>query len=128
MSQKTDENIASEVQKGHIHEFGVLVERYEKKLLRYAQRFLFDQEDSKDIVQEVFLKAFKNIQSFDPARSFNSWIYRVAHNEFINNIKKEAVNLYRFLTQIRYFRTLLLQNKPMTRLKILSSKQCWTNV
>lgn len=90
IQQHSDENIAAQVQKGNVHIFGLLVERYEQKLLRYAKRFLFEYEDAEDIVQEVFLKAFKNIQSFDTARSFNSWIYRVAHNEFINSIKKRG--------------------------------------
>ena len=90
MNQLTDENIAAQVKQGDIHIFGVLVERYEQKLLRYAKRFLFDYEDAEDMVQEVFIKAFRNIQGFDVSRSFNSWIYRVAHNEFINAIKKKG--------------------------------------
>ena len=40
------------------------------------------------IVQEVFIKAYVNIKSFDTARRFSPWIYRIAHNEFVNNIKK----------------------------------------
>ncbi len=88
MTDTTDENIATLVQQGDAHIFGELVERYEAKLLRYAKRFLFGYEDAEDLVQEVFIKAYTNIQSFDSARSFNSWIYRIAHNEFINKIRK----------------------------------------
>lgn len=90
MLDKTDEAIAQAVQNGDIHSFGELVERYEAKLLRYAKRFLFGYEDSADMVQEVFIKAYTNIQGFDISRSFNSWIYRIAHNEFINAIKKRG--------------------------------------
>lgn len=90
MSDKTDEIIAREVQNGNIHAFGVLVERYEAKLLRYAKRFLFGYEDSEDVIQEVFMKSYSNIKGFDTSRSFNSWIYRIAHNEFINAIKKKG--------------------------------------
>ncbi len=89
-SDKTDEVIAAEVQSGNTSLFGILVERYETKLLRYAKRFLFGYEDAEDQVQEVFIKAYSNIQSFDVSRSFNSWIYRIAHNEFINAIKKRG--------------------------------------
>ena len=64
MADTTDESIALAVQKGDVHAFGVLVEKYEKKLLRYAKRFLFGYEDAADLVQEVFLKAYTNIQSF----------------------------------------------------------------
>lgn len=90
ITEKTDEIIATEVQNGNAQAFGLLVERYEAKLLRYAKRFLFGYEDAEDQVQEVFIKAYSNIQSFDPNRSFNSWIYRIAHNEFINAIKKRG--------------------------------------
>src|ERR1039457_56959 len=90
MTEQTDEQIAIAVQKGDAQAFGALVERFEPKLLRYARKFLFDYEDGKDMVQEVFIKAYSNIQSFDADRSFSSWIYRIAHNEFINAIRKKG--------------------------------------
>jgi RNA polymerase sigma-70 factor (ECF subfamily) len=89
-TQKTDEMLAKEVQNGQTESFGELVARFEKKLARYARRFLFDRHDSEDLVQEIFLKAYANIQSFDASRSFNAWIYRIAHNLFINEIKRKG--------------------------------------
>ena len=82
--------IATRVQRGDTEGFGMLVERYEDKLMRYARKFLRDPDDAKDIVQEVFIKAYENIQSFDATRRFSPWIYRIAHNEFVNAIKKRA--------------------------------------
>ncbi|MBL8030331.1 MAG: RNA polymerase sigma factor [Candidatus Doudnabacteria bacterium] len=90
MPENTDEKIAEDVQAGKTQAFGELVTRYEKKLSRYAKKFLFDHLESEDLVQEIFLKAFLNIQSFDTKRSFNSWVYRIAHNLFINEIKKKG--------------------------------------
>ena len=90
MSDQTDEQIAKAVQKGDSSAFGALVERFEPRLLRYAKKFLFNYEDGKDTVQEVFIKAYTNIQSFDASRSFSSWVYRIAHNEFINAIRKKG--------------------------------------
>ncbi|HEX3095801.1 MAG TPA: RNA polymerase sigma factor [Patescibacteria group bacterium] len=86
----TDEAISRQVQDGNIEIFGILVERYEPKLQRYAKRFLLGHEDAQDIVQEVFLKAYTNMQSFDATQRFSPWIYRIAHNEFINSIKKKG--------------------------------------
>lgn len=97
MPEKTDEEIAKEAQQGDGESFGLLVARYEQKLVRYAKKFIFNGEDAKDIVQEVFIKAYVNIQSFDAGRSFSSWIYRVAHNEFINAIKKKNKEKLSFL-------------------------------
>ena len=58
--------------------------------MRYAKRFLFNYNDIEDLVQNIFLKAYVNIQSFDRSRKFSSWLYRIAHNEFINTIKKKG--------------------------------------
>ncbi len=90
MTEQTDEQIAIAVKQGDSRAFGMLVERFEPKLLRYARKFLFDYEDGKDMVQEIFIKTYSNIQSFDTSRSFSSWIYRIAHNEFINAIRKKG--------------------------------------
>lgn len=89
MTDLKDEEIASLVQGGDQDSYGALIERYEKKLTRYGRRFLYDYDDIEDVVQEVFLKAYTHINSFDTKRSFSSWIYRIAHNEYINVLKKK---------------------------------------
>ncbi len=84
-----DEELAREVQRGHILSFEALVERYELKIKRYGRKFLVGYQDIEDVVQEVFTKAYVNIQSFDASRKFSTWLYRIAHNEFINAIRKK---------------------------------------
>lgn len=88
----TDEMLASSVQKGESEAFGALVERYEAKLLRYGRKFLPRQEDIEDIVQDVFVSAYQNIKSFDAGRRFSPWIYQIAHNAFVNAIRKHSRN------------------------------------
>ena len=56
--QPTDEEVAREVQQGQRERFGVLVERYQEKLLRYGRRMLFNGRDIEDVVQEIFLKVY----------------------------------------------------------------------
>lgn len=90
MLKQADEDIATLVQRGDIEAFGVLMQRYEAKMLRYARKFLFGYEDAEDLVQDIFLKAYVNIQDFDTKRRFSPWLYRIAHNEFINSIKKRG--------------------------------------
>lgn len=87
--ERRDEEIAAEVQHGDIEAFQLLVERYDQKMGRYARRFLFDSDEAKDLVQEVFIKAYVNIQGFDTDRRFSPWLYRIAHNEFVNALKKK---------------------------------------
>jgi len=86
----TDEELAAKIQQGDRAAFEVLFKRYEAKILRYGQRFLYRYEDVEDAVQEVFVKAYVNIQSFTVSRKFSTWLYRVAHNTFINVIKKKG--------------------------------------
>ncbi len=97
MAELSDEELARRSQAGDHMAFGTLVERYEKKLLGYGRRFLSQREEIADLVQEVFLKAYANFQSFDASRRFSPWIYRIAHNVFVTAIKKrryEAVPFF----------------------------------
>ncbi len=68
--------------------YGEIVKRYQDKLLRYVRRLTNNSPDSEDVVQNSFIKAYKNLYEFDPRRKFSSWIFRIAHNESINFIKK----------------------------------------
>jgi len=90
MEHLNDETLARAAQGGDAEAFGALVERYQAKMTRYARRFLRTAEDAEDAVQEVFLKSFENLQSFDSERRFSPWIYRIAHNAFINALKKKG--------------------------------------
>ncbi|MDO8469987.1 MAG: RNA polymerase sigma factor [bacterium] len=85
----TDEAIAERVQAGETERFGELVERYEAKLRRYIRRFVSDGEDSRDLLQDVFMKAYTNLRGFDTDRRFSPWIYRIAHNEVVNFLKRK---------------------------------------
>ena len=88
-AKKTDEEIARLVQSGNIDLFGELIERYEAKMIRYGRKFISGFQDIEDVVQDAFIKAYQNIQSFDVKRKFSSWLYRIAHNEFVNALKKQ---------------------------------------
>ncbi len=90
----TDEQIALLVQKGDKNAYGVLIERYEAKMKRYAHRFFREKEEITDLVQDVFIKVYVNLQSFDPNQKFNSWIYRIAHNEYVNKIAWKSIRKF----------------------------------
>lgn len=69
--------------------YRMLIERYEEKLSRYVRRISgVPVESVEDIVQDVFMKVYVNLNSYDPEKSFSSWIYRIAHNETINFWRK----------------------------------------
>jgi RNA polymerase sigma-70 factor (ECF subfamily) len=85
---KTDEEIVLHIQSKDQEVYFVIVDRYQAKLSRYVRSIVHDEAKTIDIVQETFIKAFINLRSFDNKKNFSSWIYRIAHNEAINAIKK----------------------------------------
>ncbi len=70
--------------------FGVIIDRYEKRLKNYLLYLTKDKEKINDIVQNTFIKAYVNLNSFNKKMKFSSWIFRIAHNEAINLLKKES--------------------------------------
>lgn len=69
--------------------YGFLIERYEEKLGRYVGRISGGtKEDTEDVLQDVFLSAYKNLNDFDRDLKFSSWIYRIAHNKVISHFRK----------------------------------------
>lgn len=90
MEQKpiSDETLAVLVRTKNQELYRELVERYQEKIVKYITYLINDRNQALDVAQEVFLKAFINLWGFNPSLKFSSWIYRIAHNEAINFIKK----------------------------------------
>lgn len=70
--------------------FAGVMEKYEAKLLRYIRRLSgFSIPLAEDVLQDVFLKIYRNLNDYDANFSFSGWAYRIARNETINAFKKE---------------------------------------
>jgi len=73
-------------------QFGVLMDRYEAKLRRYIARLgIRNPDDQLDVLQDIFIKVYRNLNGFDQKLKFSSWIYRIAHNEAISAYRKKNV-------------------------------------
>ncbi len=85
---KTDEEIVKLTLENQEF-FACLTERYEDKLLRYIGRITsVPREEAEDILQEVFIKVYRNLNDFDPRLKLSSWIYRITHNQVISHWRK----------------------------------------
>ncbi len=84
----SDEDIVDKVRLKDRDFYAYIIDRYQNKLLRYVLNLVRDEDLAVDVVQETFIKAFVNLNGFDTKRKFSSWIYRIAHNEALNTIKK----------------------------------------
>jgi RNA polymerase sigma-70 factor, ECF subfamily len=81
----TDEaDLVRSAQAGHRPAFGVLVDRYWDRLYRWLCRLTRDGIAAEDIAQETFLKAFAAVRSFQAGSNFRAWLFRIAHNNFVN--------------------------------------------
>ena len=69
-----------------------LVERYQSPLRRYVRRLgCRDADDAEDILQEIFIKVYLNLNGFDRQLKFSSWIYRIAHNETVTFFRRAKI-------------------------------------
>ncbi|WP_417850468.1 RNA polymerase sigma factor [Thalassoglobus sp.] len=76
----SDVDIMIRVQAGETSLFTELVQRYQKKLLRFASSKLVNRSDAEDLVQEAFLAAFHSRHSYSPAFEFSTWIWTITLN------------------------------------------------
>ena len=76
----TDAAAAEEARNGNQSAFRVLVERHSQLLFRLAYRMTGNEHDAEDLVQETFLRAYKQISGFDGRASFSTWLYRICVN------------------------------------------------
>jgi RNA polymerase sigma-70 factor (ECF subfamily) len=88
MTEETD--IIQRVLQGDTELFAVLVERYQKPVVRMVRNLTCDGPATEDIAQDVFLAAFAKLATFDPARSrFSTWLFTITRNKCINRMKKK---------------------------------------
>jgi len=88
ISSLTDEQLVSTIRESNKELYSEIIRRYQNKLVHYLRKFFRDQYELEDVLQEVFIKTYRNLYAFDTEKKFSSWIYRIAHNEAINHIKK----------------------------------------
>jgi RNA polymerase sigma-70 factor (ECF subfamily) len=67
--------------------FRLLVERHSRSVFRLAYRLTGNSEDAEDVVQETFLRAYKQLQNFESRASFGTWLYRIAANYSLDLIR-----------------------------------------
>jgi len=88
--QKADEQVlVRQAQAGNRPAFEELVRRYDRDVLRLAMNLVRGSEDARDLYQEVFLKAYKNLSRFRFECSFYTWIYRIATNVCLDHLRRK---------------------------------------
>lgn len=70
--------------------FACLVKKYEPSLRRYSRRLIGQRDDEDDLLQDVFLKCYLNLNDFDQNLKFSSWLYRITHNHLVDYLKNKS--------------------------------------
>ncbi len=81
-----DEELVARVQRGDKKAFDLLVLKYQQKLAGLVSRYLRDPNETLDVVQEAFLKAYRALPSFRGESAFYTWLYRIAINTAKNHL------------------------------------------
>lgn len=81
------------VQAGEVERFEPIVEAYQKQIYIYSCRMLGCKQDAQDAVQDIFIKAFTKIGSFEAKSAFSSWLYKIAYHHCLNMLRKRNVRL-----------------------------------
>ena len=87
---KTDEELVKLTLQDNQY-FLCLMRNYEEKLMRYIKRISnASTEEAEDVLQEVYIKVYQNLNDFDTSLKFSSWIYRITRNEVISTFRKKS--------------------------------------
>ena len=88
--QWSDEQIKLTATKNRRVATNLLIEKYRQPLLRHALYILRDQDDAYDIVQETFVRAIRETRLFDPDFRIKAWLFRVAKNLCLNQLRNTS--------------------------------------
>lgn len=91
--QPTDEDLVAAVLRGDRERFGDLVDRYQGRLVNYLFRLLRSADDAHDLAQEVLVKVYQVLDRYDPQYKFSTWLFRVAQNAAIDQIRRRRLKL-----------------------------------
>lgn len=90
MTDATERDIIHRIRNGDINAFEFLVKKYERRLFLTVGNMLKDRQKIEDLVQDVFLSAFENIDTFRPDKGcFSTWLFRIARNKCLNEIQRK---------------------------------------
>ena len=86
----SDEFLITRILSGETELYGTLIGRYERPIVNYIYRMIGNYDQALDLAQEVFFKAYRSLERFDPSFRFSTWLYRIASNRSIDHLRRQA--------------------------------------
>lgn len=119
---KSDAELVQSTLEGNPEAFREIVERYQRLVLNVVYHYLGYADEAEDLSQEVFLKVFRALDSFDTSRTLKSWIARITANTCLDHMRRaRSRRVYRFADlgrddeeRMEYFFEQFMQAQPLT--------------
>ena len=87
---KTDIEIIAEILNGKNDYYSLLMEKYHNEIFKYVYNILGNYESTEDLLQEIFLKTYKNLKKYNSSKaSFRTWLYRISTNHTLNFVSSK---------------------------------------
>lgn len=90
-SSLQDEKYVEDALKGDQRAYQKLTEKYRRPLQYHVNKMVKESEQVEDLVQEAFIKAFKNLDSYNSSYAFSTWLYRITTNHTIDYLRKKKL-------------------------------------
>lgn len=74
---------------GDEHDYGLLIDRYKDSLYRHCFKFMRDEEWAQDVAQEAFIKAYLELDAYNPKYRFSTWLFKIATNIALGELRKK---------------------------------------
>ncbi len=94
MEQETDGQLVKKYLKGDENSLRILYERHIPSVYNFISRISPSETDVDDIVQDAFVKAWKNLKKFNPELSFKTWLFTIAKNVLLDKLKKNRTIIF----------------------------------
>jgi RNA polymerase sigma-70 factor (ECF subfamily) len=89
MTENDEVRLVARAKEGDFDAFETLVSRSEGKVYSHILRFVANEEDARDLLQETYLSAYKNLAKFKGDSAFSTWVYRIATNHALMKLRKK---------------------------------------
>lgn len=90
------------VESSRSYAFNLIVKKYQKRLYSHIRRIIIDHDDTSDVLQNVFIKMWKNLLGFKEDSQLFTWLYRIATNESLTFLKKKRTKFFIPLVDVEY--------------------------
>jgi RNA polymerase sigma-70 factor (ECF subfamily) len=90
-NHRSDKELVTRILNGNIGDFATVIKNTEKLVAHLVRKLTANEDDQKDLVQDIYLKVYQNLASFQFKSKLSTWIANIAYNTTINHLRKKKI-------------------------------------